>query len=170
MPGSGTSAFSEVEDFAAALRAEGVRSLVVTGAGHFAARLTRVTLPHLDLAAGEERLSRIAFVAGPPGRVLISFPLDDESPLIWGGMELRAGEIATFGPGGQAHARAEGPCRWGSIRLTASDLAGYGKALLGAVPVLPGALGRWRGPPRLAGTFAGFTPRQFVPSKPASRG
>ena len=146
MPGGGTSAFSEVEDFATALGTEGGLGLVVTEAGRFAARLTRVTLLHLDLAAADERLSRVAFVAAPSGRVLISFPLDDESRLIWGGMEVRAGEIATLGPGGQAHMRTEGPCRWGSIRLTASDLAGYGRALLGAAPALPGEPKCWCGP------------------------
>ena len=51
MPGSVTSVFSDVEDFAAALREEGFLSLLVTGNGEFRARLTRVSLHSLRLSA-----------------------------------------------------------------------------------------------------------------------
>lgn len=146
MPGSGTSQFSEAADFEAALREEGAQGLVVAGRGRFAARLTRVALIHANLAAGEERLSRIAFFAAPADSVLISFSLDDESRLILGGIELRAGELATLGPGGRAHARTEGPCRWGSIRLSARELARLGLALHGAAPAVPMATQSWRAP------------------------
>jgi len=47
MPGSVTSAFSEAEDFQAALRAEGCLCLLVTGAGQFKARLTQIVLHRL---------------------------------------------------------------------------------------------------------------------------
>ncbi|MGH7101395.1 MAG: helix-turn-helix domain-containing protein [Acetobacteraceae bacterium] len=146
MPGSGTSQFSDAAAFEAALREEGAEGLVVTGRGRFAARLTRVALIHANLAAGEERLSRIAFVAAPADSILISFPLDDESRLLLGGIELRSGEIATLGPGGQAHARTEGPCRWGGIRLPARELARLGLALHGAGLAIPTAARSWRAP------------------------
>lgn len=146
MPGSGTSQFHEAADFEAALREEGAQGLVVAGRGRFAARLTRATLIELNLAAGEERLSRVAFVAAPADSIVISFPHDDESRLIWGGIELRAGEIATLGPGGRAHARTEGPCRWGSIRLPARELARLGLALHGATPAVPAAPQSWQAP------------------------
>jgi hypothetical protein len=55
MPGSVKSIFSDAEEFAAALRAEGVLSLLVTGAGEFRARLTQLTLDRLRLSAAEER-------------------------------------------------------------------------------------------------------------------
>jgi hypothetical protein len=44
MSGSVTSVFSEPNEFQAALRPDGVLSLLVTGHGQFRARLTQVTL------------------------------------------------------------------------------------------------------------------------------
>ena len=61
MPGSTTSVFSVRADFEAALREEGVLSLLVTGRGGFQARLTRAVLHRLRLSAAEEQLARIAF-------------------------------------------------------------------------------------------------------------
>ena len=52
MPGSVTSVFSEAEDFAAAMRAEGCPSLLIAGPGQFRARLTQVTLHRFRLSAG----------------------------------------------------------------------------------------------------------------------
>ena len=66
MPDSVTSVFSEPEDFEAALRKEGYLGMVTTGRGQFRAQLTQVALHRLRLSAGEEQLSRIAFVAAPP--------------------------------------------------------------------------------------------------------
>ena len=79
MPGSVTAAFSEPEDFEAALRSEGCLSLVVTGPGQFQARLTQITLQSFRLLAGDGRLSRFAFIAVPAGMVLILFPIGNGS-------------------------------------------------------------------------------------------
>jgi hypothetical protein len=51
MPSGVTSVFSDAEDFAAALRAEGCLSLLVTGAGQLRARLTQLALHSLRLSA-----------------------------------------------------------------------------------------------------------------------
>lgn len=147
MPGSGTSAFTEAGDFEAALREEDGLRFVVTGSGRFAARLTRITLCCLNLAAGEERLSRVLFVAAAADEVLMSFPIDTEARLIWGGNELAGCEIGTLGPGGRAHVRIAGPCRWGNIRLPSLELAAHARAMLGVVPALSPTPTRWRGPP-----------------------
>jgi AraC-like DNA-binding protein len=148
MPLSVASVFSDPEDFQAALGKDGVLSLLVTGQGTFRARLTQIELNQIGLAAGEEELSRVAFVAMPADTLLVSFPLGDRPAPIWGGVQLRAGEIITLGPGQRIHARTDGPCRWGAIRLSGDDLAGYGRALTGAEFVVP-PIARWR-PPRAA--------------------
>src|SRR5215471_16663085 len=142
------SVFSDPKDFQATLSKDGVLSLLVTGSGRFRARLTQIGLNLIGLAAGEEELSRVAFVAVPADTVLVSFPLGDRPAPIWGGVQLRAGEIITLGPGQRIHARTDGPCRWGAIRLSGDDLAGYGRALTGAEFVVP-PIARWR-PPRAA--------------------
>src|SRR6516164_5583437 len=104
MPGSRASVFGEAEDFQAALSADGVAGLLVTGRGQFRARLTQVRLDGWRLTAVEETLSRIAFVTVPAGMQLVSFPIDGGPSPIWGGIEIARGEMITFGPGQQVHA------------------------------------------------------------------
>jgi AraC-like DNA-binding protein len=149
MPGSVTSAFSEQEDFEAALRAEGCLGLLITGRGQFRAQLTQITLHRLRVSAAEERLSRIAFVAAPADMILMSFATGTgtaPSPT-WGGIAVRTGEIVTLGPGQRIHARTEGVSRWGMIRLPVEDLTQYGRALTGAPFAVPSDAQYWRPPP-----------------------
>jgi AraC-like DNA-binding protein len=147
MPGSVTSVFSEPGDFEAALREDGVLSMLITGRGHFRARLTQITLHRLRLLAAEEHLPRITFVAVPADAVLVLLPIGNGASPIWGGIGMRAGDIITLGPDQRAHARTDGPCRWGTIRLPARDLARYGRALSGARFAVPQFVARWRPPP-----------------------
>ena len=147
MPGSVTSVFSEPEDAETALRREGCLGLLITGRGQFRARLTQITLHRLRLSAGDEQLSRIAFVAVPHDLVLISFPIGAASSLIWDGIGVRAGEIMIIGPGRQVHARTDGPCRWGAIWLLVEELIRYGRALTGAPFGVPSVARCWRPPP-----------------------
>ena len=143
MPGSVTSVFGGPDDFHAALREDGVLSLLVTGNGPFRARLTQVALDHMHLSTGDEHLSRIAFVGVPADTLLVSLPIGDRPGPIWGGVETQASELMTFGPGQRIHTRTTGPCRWGAIRLSSEDLAEYGRALSGAEFALP-PIARWR--------------------------
>jgi AraC-like DNA-binding protein len=146
MPGSRASVFGEAEDFEAALSADGVAGLLITGRGQFRARLTQVELDRLRLTAVEESQQRIAFVTVPPGTILVSFPIEDGPSPVWGGTEVRTGEMITFGRGQRLHARTLGPSRWGAIQAADQQLARYGRALSGAAFVAPPAA-RWRPPP-----------------------
>ena len=83
------SATGEAEDFQAALSADGVAGLLVTGRGRFRARLTQVRLDGWRLAAVEEEQPRIAFVATPAGMVLVSFPIGGEPFPIWAGIKIK---------------------------------------------------------------------------------
>ena len=65
MPASTTAVFGEPDDFRAAFRNEGNISLFTIGPGRFLARLTKVELYRLRLAAVEEYLPRIGFLAVP---------------------------------------------------------------------------------------------------------
>ena len=146
MPGSRASVFGEAEDFEAALSADGVAGLLVTGHGQFRARLTQVELDQLRLTAVEESQPRIAFVTVPAGTILVSFPIEDGPSPVWGGTEVRTGEMITFGRGQRLHARTLGPSRWGAIQAADQQLVRYGRALSGAAFVVPPAA-RWRPPP-----------------------
>src|SRR6516165_7919027 len=146
MPGSRASVFGEAEDFQAALSADRVAGLLVTGRGQFRARLTQVRLDGWRLAAVEEALSRIAFVAVPAGMVLVSFSIDGGPSPVWGGIEVRTGEILTLGPDQRVHAKTLGSAHWGAIQVPDQQLARYGRALNGARFVVP-PVARWRPPP-----------------------
>ena len=143
MPGSRASVFGEMEDFLAALSADGVTEMLPTGRGQFQARLTQIGLERLRLAAVEEAQSRIAFITVPAGMVLVSFPVNGGPSPIWGGVEIRAGEMITLGPGQRVHARTVGPCRWHVVQVPERQLADYGRALSGARFIVRPAA-RWR--------------------------
>src|SRR6516225_9110115 len=108
MPGSRASVFGEAEDFQAALSADRVAGLLVTGRGQFRARLTQVRLDGWRLAAVEEALSRIAFVAVPAGMVLVSFSIDGGPSPVWGGIEVRTGRPRPAGACKNARIRSLG--------------------------------------------------------------
>ena len=150
MPGSVTSVFSEAEDFEAALRAEGCVSLLVTGRGAFRTRLTQITLDRLRLASAEEEIARVAFVAAPVNTVVVWWPIGADPAPIWGGMELRAGDMLNLGPGQRVHARTEGPSGWSAIRLPDQTLLRYGRALCGTGFVTPPVLAVRRPAPAAA--------------------
>jgi AraC-like DNA-binding protein len=145
MPGSRASVFGEAEDFQAALSADGVAALLVTGRGRFRARVTQIRLDRLRLAAVEETLPRIAFVAVPARMVLVSFPIDGGPSPVWGGIEIRNGEMITLGPGQRLDARTVGLSHWGAIQVPDQQLEGYGRALNGAGFAVP-PVARWRPP------------------------
>jgi len=143
MPGSRASVFGEAEEFQAALSADGVGEVLFTGRGQFCARMTQVRLERLRLAAVEETQSRVAFITVPRRMVLVSFPVNEGPSPIWGGVEIRAGEIITLGPGQRVHARIIGPCHWHAIQVPERQLADYARALSGAQFIVPPAA-RWR--------------------------
>jgi AraC-like DNA-binding protein len=143
MPGSFSSVFGEPEDFQPALKRDGVVGLLITGQGQFRAKLTQIVLHHLRLAAAEEELARIAFIAPPAGAVLVSLPNNKRPSPIWGGIEMPASEMITVGPGQRVHVRTDGPCRWAVIQMPNQDLVHYGRAWGGADFIVP-PVARWR--------------------------
>jgi AraC-like DNA-binding protein len=149
MPGSVTSGFSEAANFAAALRAEGVLSLLVTGSGEFRARLTQIDLHNLRLSTADEQLPRVAFVAVPAEMILVTLASGRAPAPIWGGVRLGTDEIMTLGAGQRLHMRTDGPCRWGSIWLPAAELVSYGSALTGVAFTVPAGAQVWRSRPAM---------------------
>jgi hypothetical protein len=144
MPGA--SVFGEAEDFEAALSADGVAGLLVTGHGQFRARLTQVEVDQLRLTAVEDSQPRISF---PASTILVSFPIEEGPSPVWGEFEIRTGEMITFGRGQRLHARTLGASRWGAIQVPDQQLARYGHALSGAGFAVP-PTARWRPPPAAA--------------------
>jgi hypothetical protein len=99
MPGSGTSVFSEAEDFEAALRAENCLGLLVTGTGQFRARL----LGSPCTVCGSPRPTsscRASLLPPPADMMLVSLPRSTRSAAKWGGITIGGREIVTLGAGG----------------------------------------------------------------------
>jgi AraC-like DNA-binding protein len=147
VPGSVTSAFTEPEDFEAALRAEGCRGLLIIGHGRFRARLTQIALNVLRLSATEEELSRIAFLAVPNDVILLMIPTDDLPLPICGGISARAGEIVTLCPGEQAYSLTNGRSHASTIWVPIKELVRYGGSLTGAPFAIPPVVKCWRPTP-----------------------
>jgi len=151
VPQSLTLSFTHPADFVAAIPKDGTsRRLVITGHGRFRARLTWIDLDSLHVVAGEESLSRIAFVRVPDHLVLVVLQRAPYPAPIWGDIVMRPGEILTFGPGATAHTRTEGPCQWATILVPVRDLARYGRGMVGDTGGAPIRAQRWL-PPRESG-------------------
>ena len=149
--GTTTSCFAEPDDFREALRYVGNFDLYITGGGHFLARLTKVVLHRLVVTAVAEQLPRIGFLGVPPDMVLISFPIGDRPPPIWGGIRPEHGEMMMFGPGHRLHLRTQGPTRWAAIWVPTSMLSEDFYELTGnPLPIAPFAES-WR-PSRILGS------------------
>jgi AraC-like DNA-binding protein len=146
MPGSFTSVFGEPDDYRAALQADGVVTLLPTGEGQFRARLTRVSLHRARLAAGEEAVARIAFVAVPAGIILFAFAIGGRPSPVWGKAAVGTHEIVVAGPAERLHALTTGPGRWGTIHISEADLVAYGRSLTGTAFVVPNGIAKWRPP------------------------
>jgi AraC-like DNA-binding protein len=131
MPDSVTSAFSEPEDYEAALRGEGLLSLLISAGGPFRAKLTQISLGATRLSAAEERLPRVAFVSIPSDILGILFPIGRAAAPVSGGISVASGELLTLWPGEQFHARTGGVSHWGSIHFRFRRLMDYGAALTG---------------------------------------
>jgi hypothetical protein len=108
MPGSGTRTFIDPDDYQASLRQAGI-DLLVTSPGAFKARLTWTELDHLHLIRSQEELPRIAYLSLPPALSFVAFPTQSHPPPLWGGMELRSGDIMFHSRGERPHQRTRGP-------------------------------------------------------------
>jgi AraC-like DNA-binding protein len=148
MAGSSTALFSEPEAFEAAWQDAGGLRLYVTHAGRFRAKLTRVALGAVRLAAVHESQARVSVLAIPADTLLVTLPAGRSPAPIWGGIANRPGEIMTHGPAGRLLARTTGPCRWGAIWIPTSDLVRYADALVGKGMTVPPGSRIWR--PRAA--------------------
>ena len=128
MLGNGAYAFTEPSDYEASVD-EAKIELVVTGGGPFKAILTRAELGQLHLLGSQEELASIAYVGLRADLVFVTFPTRFNPPPVWGGEELRSGEMIFHGLGEHMHARTAGPSGKGFIALKPERLAFWSKAL-----------------------------------------
>jgi len=119
---NGAYAFSEPSDYEASVE-EAKIELVVSGGGQFKAKLTRADLGQLHLLRSQEDLASIAYVGLRADLAFVSFPTRFNPPPVWGGQELRSGDIVFHGWREHGHMRTAGSSQRGFIALKSSLLA-----------------------------------------------
>ena len=117
-----------VDDYQTELRSYGME-LLLTSAGRFGARLTKVKLRQLLLLCAEENMARVAYLRLAPALAFVTFPAEGAPEMTWSGAPLGPGDIVFHGQGEQMHQRTTGACRWGIISLSISDLVAHGRAI-----------------------------------------
>jgi AraC-like DNA-binding protein len=146
MPATGTTTFSDPGDYQAGFRGATI-NLVFTGPGIFAARLTSVSLPHLELFSMQESLPRIAYVSLAPKSVSFAFPMVSKTPVRWGGLEMKPDDLMSHGVGEHMHQCTKGASEWGIISVDPKFFACSSQALAGS-EILPPGVGKVLRPPR----------------------
>jgi AraC-like DNA-binding protein len=138
MPGSGTRTFLEPDHYEASLRQAQIEILIALSP-KFKARLTWAELHDLQVLRCEEDVPRVAYVCLGPQLSFVTFPAHSEPLPVWGGAELRPGEIVFHGRGERRHQSTPGSFVWNVIALDPVQLEKYGRALSGKPFSLPSA-------------------------------
>jgi len=138
MPGSGTRTFLEPDHYEASLRRTQIE-IVIAPSSKFKARLTWAELHDLQVLRCEEDVPRVAYVCLGPQLSFVTFPAHSEPLPVWGGAELRPGEIVFHGRGERRHQSTPGSFVWNVIALDPVQLEKYGRALSGKPFSLPSA-------------------------------
>src|SRR6478672_11185563 len=136
MPGSGTRTFLEPDHYEASLRQTQIEILIALSS-KFKARLTWAELHDLQVLRCEEDFPRVAYVCLSPQLSFVAFPAHSGPVPVWGGTELRPGEIVFHGRGERLHQSTPGSFVWNVIALDPVQFEQYGRALSGKPFSLP---------------------------------
>ena len=130
MPGSGTSVFTDPDDYQASLRWAQMELLVTFR--DFKARLTWAELHCVRLLRSHEDLPRIAYVSLEPALVFVTFPTTVDPPPVWSGVDVQSGNIHVPQP-----RRAAAPADARALSVEPDSAASEGPPGL-----WPGAIGK----------------------------
>src|SRR6201987_4625829 len=136
MPGSGTRTFLVPDHYEASLRQAQIEILIALSP-KFKARLTWAELHDLQALRCEEDFPRVAYVCLGPQLFFVTFRAHSGPLPVWGGTELRPGEIVFHGHGERLHQSTPGSFVWSVIALDPVQLEQYGRALSGKPFSLP---------------------------------
>jgi len=127
MRGSGSGVFPEPYDYLAQL--PGTKELLLLEPQQFRARLTWVDLPRLHLLRAQESARRVRYVALPPDRAFVTFPMHRETTLICGGTEVHPTDIIFHGSGERFYERTVAASQWGLVSIPAEALSLFARTL-----------------------------------------
>jgi AraC-like DNA-binding protein len=133
MPSSAVRTFSEPDDYAAAIRA-GTVEVIVTGRGKFAAKQARIDLHQLWMQRLSDNLPRVWHAAIMPGIAGIWFYTQRGPSLVYGGVEVQAGQILRPREGEQYYQVSSGPACFGAMSLPMEEMESLGAIETGLTP------------------------------------
>ena len=130
MPDGGSSIFTDADGYQSNL--QDILDLLVLRPRHFRARLTWADLPNLQLLRARESSARVGYMRLPGDRVFVTFPVRQDSVLVYGSVTLRFGNIMLHSRGEQRHQRTLGACEWASVAVSPDALLAFGRTLADA--------------------------------------
>ncbi len=136
MPGSGTRTFLEPDHYEASLRQAQIE-IIIALSPRFKARLSWAELHDLQVFRCEEDFPRVAYVRLAPRLSFVTFPAHSGPLPVWGGTELRPGEIVLHGRGERSHQSTSGSGVWNVLAIDRLRLEQYCRALTGKPFSLP---------------------------------
>jgi AraC-like DNA-binding protein len=128
MPSSAVRAFSDPDDFAAAIRGA-TADITITGHGEFTAKHFRVDLHQLWLQTLSESVPRIVHAANLPDRAMISFHTSPGQELVSGGVEMCPNNIIQYGEGQSYYQRCSGPIRVHAMSLPLDEMTALAESM-----------------------------------------
>ena len=136
MPGSGTRTFLEPDLYEASLRQAQIEILIALSS-KFKGRLTWAELHDLQVLRCEEEFPRVGYVCLGRQLSFVTFSTQSGPLPVWGGTELRPGEIVFRGSRERLHQSTPGSFVWNVIAADPLRLQQYGRALSGKPFTLP---------------------------------
>src|SRR6202043_946625 len=132
----GTRTFHDPDPYEASLCQAQIEILIALSP-KFKARLTWAELHDLQVLRCEEDFPRVAYVCLGPQVSFVTFPAHSGPVPVWGGTELRPGEIVFHGRGERRHQSTPGSFVWNAIGLDPGQVEKYGRAPSGKTFSLP---------------------------------
>src|SRR5215471_8353905 len=130
MPSSTVRAFSDPDDYAAAIH-EARIDLTITGRGQFAAKLIRIDLHRLWMQRFSDNLPGISHWTIIRGRAVISFRTRPGPSLLWGGVETLPNVVLRHSEGECTFQRSFGSLSRAAMSLPVEDMVSAGSAAAG---------------------------------------
>lgn len=131
MPAGSFEIFTDPHEHQKAIRAADIKFLV-TGAGQYQAKLTRISLHRLSMQRSYTSVPHIMHSSVTRERSVIFFrPDTEQAPMYHQGVEISATDLVFNSTGSEHYRRMPAVSGWASMSLKPEDLAAAGQTLAG---------------------------------------
>jgi AraC-like DNA-binding protein len=130
MPSSAVKAFTDPDEYAAAIR-QGVSEMTATGRGVFRSEIVRIDFHHLWIQRFTENMSRIRHTTGLGGRAVVAFPAQFGPAQTWQGLELTPANLIRHREGATYYHRSAAASATATMSLPLAEIAAISTAFAG---------------------------------------